>query len=153
VAAGLCLLAPYCNAAAQATQETITIDARTPARPFPHFWEQMFGSGRAVLSMRESYREDLRQVKQITDFRYVRFHAILDDEVGVHGEDKQGNPIYNFDYVDQIYDSCVAAVTAANHWKKHFVEQSAYITAYGRAYLTEPCPDCAKAGCIFAIRS
>jgi xylan 1,4-beta-xylosidase len=37
----------------------------------------MFGSGRAVLSMRESYREDLRQVKQITDFRYVRFHAIL----------------------------------------------------------------------------
>ena len=88
---------PLCDAAAQATQETITVDARTPARPFPHFWEQMFGSGRAVLSMRESYREDLRQVKQITDFRYVRFHAILDDEVGVYGEDKQGNPIYNFE--------------------------------------------------------
>jgi xylan 1,4-beta-xylosidase len=108
LAAGLCLLAPHRDAAAQATQETITVDARTPARPFPHFWEQMFGSGRAVLSMRESYREDLRQVKQITDFRYVRFHAILDDEVGVYGEDKQGNPIYNFDYVDQIYDGLLA---------------------------------------------
>lgn len=90
------------------TQETIRIDAHGAAKPFPHFWEQMFGSGRAVLSMRESYREDLRQVKQITDFRYVRFHAILNDEVGVYGEDKQGNPIYNFDYVDQIYDGLLA---------------------------------------------
>jgi hypothetical protein len=44
------------------------------------------------------------RVKQITDFRYVRFHAILHDEVGVYGEDKQGNAIYNVDYVDQIYD-------------------------------------------------
>jgi xylan 1,4-beta-xylosidase len=95
LATGLCLFAPHRDAAAQATQQTITVDTHTPTKPFPHFWEQMFGSGRAVLSMRESYREDLRQVKQITDFRYVRFHAILDDEVGVYGEDKQGNPIYN----------------------------------------------------------
>ena len=33
----------------QAPTETITIDAAAPAHPFPHFWEQMFGSGRAVL--------------------------------------------------------------------------------------------------------
>ena len=109
LAAGLCLLAVDFHATAQATTpETITIDARGAAKPFPHFWEQMFGSGRAVLSMRESYREDLRQVKQITDFRYVRFHAIFHDEVGVYGEDKQGNPTYNFDYVDQIYDGLLA---------------------------------------------
>jgi xylan 1,4-beta-xylosidase len=110
LAAGMCLLAViHPGATAQATtSETITIDARGAAKPFPHFWEQMFGSGRAVLSMRESYREDLRQVKQITDFRYVRFHAILHDEVGVYGEDKQGHAIYNFDYVDQIYDGLLA---------------------------------------------
>lgn len=64
----------------------------------------MFGSGRAILSLRESYREDLRQVKRITGFRYVRFHAILDDEVGVYGQDAKGQAIYNFQYVDQIYD-------------------------------------------------
>src|SRR6201996_2901124 len=82
-------------------QETITVDASAPAKPFPHFWEQMFGSGRAVLTMRESYRDDLRAVKQITDLKYVRFHAILHDEVGVYAEDDHGNPIYNFSYVDQ----------------------------------------------------
>ncbi len=85
-------------------QQTITIDAKAPATPFPHFWEQMFGSGRAILTLRESYREDLRAVKAITDLRYVRFHAILHDELGVYTEDEHGEPVYNFAYVDQVYD-------------------------------------------------
>jgi len=84
--------------------ETIAIDAAAPTTPFPHFWEQMFGSGRAILTLRESYREDLRAVKQATNFKYVRFHAILHDEVGVYNEDEHGNAVYNFAYVDQIYD-------------------------------------------------
>src|SRR4051812_31133510 len=85
-------------------QNTITVDAQAATHPFPHFWEQMFGSGRAILSLRESYREDVRAVKKITDFCYVRFHAILHDEVGGYNEDEHGNPVYNFAYVDQIYD-------------------------------------------------
>src|SRR5271163_5140068 len=88
--------------------ETIVIDGSAPARAFPHFWEQMFGSGRAILSLRANYREDLQAVKQITDFRYVRFHAIFHDEVGVYDEDKQGQPVLNFSYVDQIYDGLLA---------------------------------------------
>ena len=40
-------------------QERIEIDAKGKVTPFPHYWEQMFGSGRAILSLRESYREDL----------------------------------------------------------------------------------------------
>jgi xylan 1,4-beta-xylosidase len=84
--------------------ETLRVDLSAPAHPFPHFWEQMFGSGRAVLSLRESYRRDLREVKNATDFKYVRFHGILDDEIGVYDETVDGTPIYNFSYVDQIYD-------------------------------------------------
>jgi xylan 1,4-beta-xylosidase len=85
-------------------QESVTIDATAPTTALPHFWEQMFGSGRAILSLRQSYRDDLRAVKGITDFKYVRFHAILHDEVGVYNEDEHGNAVYNFAYVDQIYD-------------------------------------------------
>ncbi len=89
---------------AAAQEETLVIDAQAPHHAFPHFWEQMFGSGRANLSMRASYRDDLRLVQNVTDMRYIRFHAILDDENGVYDEDSQGHPIYNFSYVDQIYD-------------------------------------------------
>ena len=85
-------------------QEQIQINASAPTTPLPHFWEQMFGSGRAILTLRDSYHDDLRAVKQVTDFKYVRFHAILHDEVGVYNEDEHGNPFYNFSYVDQIYD-------------------------------------------------
>jgi len=84
-------------------QELVKIDIHAQTSPFPHFWEQMFGSGRAILALRESYRNDLRAVKQVTEFRYVRFHGILDDEVGVYTEDEHGNPVYNFAYVDEIY--------------------------------------------------
>src|SRR5215475_12268799 len=90
------------SAQTQVSAQNILIDAHAPGRSFPHFWEQTFGSGRAILTLRESYRDDLREVKKVTDFRYVRFHNILHDEVGVYDEDEQGNPIYNFSYVDQI---------------------------------------------------
>jgi xylan 1,4-beta-xylosidase len=101
------LLASFAQAQTQ-TDQKIVIDASAPAHAFPHFWEQMFGSGRAVLSLRDSYRRDLREVKQITGFQYVRFHAIFHDEVGIYDENEQGQPIYNFSYLDQIYDGLLA---------------------------------------------
>jgi hypothetical protein len=51
----------------------------------------MFGSGRAILSLRDSYRRDLRTMKSATDIHYVRFHAIFDDEVGVYRKTPRGS--------------------------------------------------------------
>jgi xylan 1,4-beta-xylosidase len=103
------LLVALLNCVVQAqTSEVIAVDASAPAHAFPHFWEQMFGSGRAILALRESYRDDLRTVKQITETKYIRFHAIFHDELGVYDENPQGEPIYNFSYVDQIYDGLLA---------------------------------------------
>jgi xylan 1,4-beta-xylosidase len=96
-------------AAAAPVHETVVVDASAKARPFPHFWEAMVGSGRAALALRESYRQDLRQLVQATAVRYVRFHAIFHDELGVYGEDRRGSPRYNLQYVDQIYDGLLAS--------------------------------------------
>lgn len=101
---------------AGAASEQISIDAKAQTTPFPHFWEQTFGSGRAVLSLRQSYRDDVRAVKRVTDFRSVRFHGIFNDEVGLYDPDAVvknpglaaekvvGAGPYNFSYIDQIYD-------------------------------------------------
>jgi xylan 1,4-beta-xylosidase len=98
----------------------LTIDAHAPTTPFPHFWEKTFGSGRAILALRSDYRSDLHTVKQATDFQSIRFHGILDDEVGVYDPARQTkNPgldaqaandasIYNFFYLDEIYDGLLA---------------------------------------------
>jgi xylan 1,4-beta-xylosidase len=98
----LLILASFLTA--QAQTEKVVIDTQAEAHPFPHFWEHMFGSGRAILSLRESYRNDLREVKDVTGMQYIRFHAIFHDEVGVYEEDQSGKPVFNFSYVDQIYD-------------------------------------------------
>ncbi len=101
------LLAFFTPTHAQTTQ-TIVIDPSAPAHPFPHFWEQMFGSERAAVTLRENYRQDLRSTRQITGFQYVRFHAIFHDEMGIYDENAQGQPVYNFSYVDQVYDGLLA---------------------------------------------
>jgi xylan 1,4-beta-xylosidase len=100
--------------------ENIRVDAAAPTTPFPHFWERTYGSGRAILALRESYRNDLRSVKQITNFDSVRFHGIFMDEVGLYDPDRRTqNPglaaqaandasVYNFSYIDQIYDGLLA---------------------------------------------
>ena len=98
------LSASLLRAQSLASSQTIEIDPAAASHPFPHFWEKMFGSGRAILSLRESYRHDLRETERITAFEYVRFHAIFHDEAGLYDEDKDGKPVYNFSYVDQIYD-------------------------------------------------
>jgi xylan 1,4-beta-xylosidase len=87
---------------------TVNLSITDAGTPFPHFWEQMFGSGRAVLALRDNYRKDLRRVKAATDFQYVRFHGIFHDEVGLYDEDDRGNPVLNFSYIDQIYDGLLA---------------------------------------------
>jgi xylan 1,4-beta-xylosidase len=92
------------TAAPAPAEEKITVNLQAPSHPFPHYWEQMFGSGRAVLALRDSYRRDLRAVEAATGFKYIRFHAIFHDEVGLYDEDANGKPLYNFSYVDQIYD-------------------------------------------------
>ncbi len=94
--------------ASVAAQTSVTIDAHAPAHPFPHFWDEMFGSGRAVLALREGYLDDLKEVHDQVGMRYVRFHAIFHDENGVYDEDSSDNPVFNWTYVDQIYDGLLA---------------------------------------------
>jgi len=123
IAAAALLIAPrpaFGQAALAVSLEKITVDARAKTTPFPHFWEQTFGSGRAILSLRESYRNDLRTVKEATWFKAIRFHGILLDEVGLYDPDRvTKNPglaaeaahdvsPYNFSYVNQIYDGLLA---------------------------------------------
>jgi xylan 1,4-beta-xylosidase len=111
----------YCQTGAPSSNsEIIRVDAHASTTPFPHYWETTFGSGRAILSLRDSYRKDMRSVKAITDFKEVRFHAIFHDEVGLYDPDRKpvqfaqmkdadakvdaNTGIYNFSYIDQIYD-------------------------------------------------
>jgi xylan 1,4-beta-xylosidase len=124
----LACLEPAHAAAARASNarsvEHLVINARAQGRPFPHFWERMFGSGRAVLVLRADYQSDLTMMRSASDIGYVRFHGLLDRGVGLvesnaapfYNRASMKRSRYNFSYVDQIYDALLA------HGVRPFVE-------------------------------
>ena len=115
---GLCASALLVGSALAATPATVQIrvDAQAAGTPFPHFWETMFGSGRASLSLRDDYRKDLDAVREATGFSYIRFHGIFDHDVGMVNRDPDGSIRYNFSYIDQIYDGLL------EHGVRPFIE-------------------------------
>ena len=104
--------------------EHLLINAHARGRPFPHFWERMFGSGRAALVLRANYQRDLGIMRTSTDIAYVRFHGVLDRGVGLvednpalfYNKSSAKHSPYNFSYIDQIYDALLA------HGVRPFVE-------------------------------
>lgn len=80
------------------------------------FYNQVVGAGRAAEGLRTDWMRDLAIVQHECGFKYVRFHGLLHDEMGVYREDKKGKPIYNFQYIDALYDSIL------NIGMKPFVE-------------------------------
>jgi len=86
-------------------EEEIVIDAQGACTSFPHFWEHMFGSCHASVTLCEDWRNDLRALRKIVDVQYVRFHGIFEHQVGIYaGQDSAGNPLLNFTRIDLIYD-------------------------------------------------
>ncbi|MDE3072415.1 MAG: glycosyl hydrolase family 39 [Pseudomonadota bacterium] len=116
----VCAVALMAGHAVAAAPDTVHlhVDARARGTPFPHFWETMFGSGRASLALRDDYRKDLDAVRRATGFGYIRFHGIFDHDVGLVRRGPDGAISYNFSYVDQIYDGLL------EHHVKPFVELS-----------------------------
>ena len=112
------LMAGHAIAATAADTVRIHVDAQAQGIPFPHFWEKMFGSGRASLALRDDYRKDLDAVHRATGFSYIRAHGIFDHDVGLVRRDPDGKVRYNFSYVDRIYDGLL------EHDVKPFVELS-----------------------------
>ena len=69
-----------------------------------HFYSEVVGAGRAAEGLRSDWQRDLKIAHDECGFRYIRFHALLHDELGVYREDGSGTPIYNFQYIDAVYD-------------------------------------------------
>jgi xylan 1,4-beta-xylosidase len=66
---------------------------------------RVVGAGRAEEGLRADWQEQLAVVQNEIGFKYLRMHGLLCDEMGVYTEDRQGNPQFNFQYVDALYDA------------------------------------------------
>ena len=101
----LCLSATACLAQ---SQQTLTIDAAKTIGPHSQTPLNTVGAGRANEGLRADWQSQLATVQREIGFHYIRFHGIFHDDMGVYSEDAHGAPIYNFQYVDTLYDALLA---------------------------------------------
>jgi len=86
----------------------IKIPKNSDGKKFTSRWRYCVGTGRLGLALQKEYIDTLKFVKENIDFKYIRGHGLLCDDVGIYREDIVGNdvrPFYNFTYIDRIFDS------------------------------------------------
>ncbi|CAM3577273.1 MULTISPECIES: GH39 family glycosyl hydrolase [Paenibacillus] len=87
-----------------AERQLIEIQADGPSARYEQHWNVTTTAGRAIEGLREDWRRQLRELKGHIPFRYIRFHGIFNDEMMVYSEKEDGTPVYNWSYVDKLYD-------------------------------------------------
>lgn len=75
--------------------------------PRSMIWQDCVGAGRVAEGLRASWRQQLLECHIELGFKYLRMHGLLQDELGVYSEDAAGNPHYNWQYIDDVYDYLV----------------------------------------------
>ncbi|WP_163193461.1 GH39 family glycosyl hydrolase [Clostridium thermarum] len=86
----------------------IKVDKDSHGAVFPSNWNYCVGTGRLGLALQKEYLDALALVKKSIDFKYIRGHGLLCDDVGIYREDivdGEVRPFYNFTYIDRIFDS------------------------------------------------
>jgi xylan 1,4-beta-xylosidase len=81
----------------------VNVDLTAAPSPLRQSWQWCVGSGHATLALRADWQAQLTQAKADLDFKYVRFHGILDDDMGTL-ICQNDQPLYSFFNIDRIFD-------------------------------------------------
>src|ERR1700719_3046217 len=112
VGAALMFTFGVCSGSAQVAAGDMAIridaDAKAGGTPLVHFWSKVVGAGRANEGLRATWQEELETAHAEAGFEYVRFHGLFHDDMFVYREDEHGVPVYNFQYVDDLFDRMLA---------------------------------------------
>ena len=68
-------------------------------------FHECIGAGRAAEGLRADLAAAVENRQDEISSNTSRFHGILSDDMGVYAENRNGEPQYNWQYVDQLYDA------------------------------------------------
>lgn len=100
------LHSPASSSASATASTVVDVKVRTNGKgtPFNKHWNVVTTAGRAAEGLREDWQRHFSEMQQQFPFQYIRFHGIFNDEMMVYSEGDDGTPIYNWSYVDKLYD-------------------------------------------------
>ncbi|MFC6859526.1 GH39 family glycosyl hydrolase [Zunongwangia atlantica] len=88
----------------QAQNRKINIDYDKELGELNTMFKECIGAGRANEGLRADWQQQLAEIKKDCDFKYIKMHGLLTDDMGVYKLDDEGNPQYNYQYIDALYD-------------------------------------------------
>lgn len=83
----------------------ITVNVGQEQGKLNRYFKRCIGAGRAAEVMRHTAFEQLKQVQRDIGFEYIRFHGLFHEEMGIVQRTVSGEILYNFQYVDLLFDS------------------------------------------------
>ncbi len=90
----------------------ISVDAKQLGPAWSRFYENMVAADHANTVLETAWGRNiqgaLRKGHELAGFQYVRFHGILDSDIGVYTE-VDDKPVYNWARLDKVYDAIIAA--------------------------------------------
>lgn len=91
-----------------AQNRLIKLDVNNTSGKLNTMFKECIGAGRANEGLRADWQQQLAMVKKDCDFKYIRMHGLLTDDMAVYREDKEGKPEYNYQYIDALYDFIIS---------------------------------------------
>jgi xylan 1,4-beta-xylosidase len=94
------------NASAQnkTSIRNISVNTSRIQGQLPKSFNMCIGAGRANEGLRADWQRQLKMAHDDCGFKYIRFHGLLSDDMGVYSEDKTGKSVYNWQYIDELFD-------------------------------------------------
>lgn len=89
---------------AEIPHRVISVDYNLENGLINTMFKQCVGAGRANEGLRADWQQQLAFVKKECDFKYIRMHGLLTDDMAVYTEDNKGKPQYNYMYIDALFD-------------------------------------------------
>ena len=96
------------NEDAATTLRVIAADWQMAKGPRSEVFRECIGAGRAAEGLRADWQKQLKMCQDEIGFKYIRFHGLLHDDMGVYTETRDRQPHYNWQYIDSLYDSLLA---------------------------------------------
>jgi xylan 1,4-beta-xylosidase len=98
---------------------TVSVNASNQVGLLEHKWEMAIGSEHLSYMLKQDIDPHLtaagrglragnKLAHDELGMRYVVSHSILNDDLNVYTEDKQGQPRYDFSHIDTLYDEVLA---------------------------------------------
>lgn len=100
----LAYAAPAPAQQARHAAQQITVRCDGAGQPLRNTWRRLMNIGYARDGLLADVREQIQRAQREIGFEFLRFHGLFDDDMKVYTEDENGNPHYNFTYVDLLFD-------------------------------------------------